>query len=222
MRDGIPEFGGRFVLREEAFVHGDFNARLLMPASPEELIDEAEFEIDERLPYWADLWPSARGLARWVLEEPDLPAKAIELGCGVGLPSLALLHQSVDVLATDYYLDALRFTEENARRNLLPPPRTLLLDWRDPPAELPRFPLILAADVLYEARNGDALLELLPALVAPGGRAVVADPDRTYLPEFLARAEDSGWTVTSLPERIEEAPAGNGLTTRVRLFSLHR
>ncbi|MDR0787292.1 MAG: methyltransferase [Gemmatimonadota bacterium] len=195
---------------------------LVLPAAPEELINEADFELDERLPYWADLWPSARALARWVLEEPDLPPTAVELGCGVGLPSLALLSREVETLATDYYGDALLFAGENARRNSLPPLRTLLLDWRDPPAELPRFPLVVAADVLYEARNGVALRGLLPGLVAPGGRVIIADPDRSCLPEFLSDAEGDGWRVTPLTERMEEAPAGHGLFTRVRLFELSR
>jgi hypothetical protein len=33
--------------------------QLLMPANADDLISEADFDRDERLPYWADLWPSA-------------------------------------------------------------------------------------------------------------------------------------------------------------------
>ena len=36
---------------------------LLHPRSADELISEDEFDVDERLPYWADIWPSARVLA---------------------------------------------------------------------------------------------------------------------------------------------------------------
>lgn len=214
------DFGGRFDLREEGFSHGEFRARLLLPASPEELIDETEFEADERLPYWAELWPSARALARWVLDEPDLPSAAIELGCGVGLPALALAWRGVEAVASDYYRDALLFAEENARHNAFPSPRTLLLDWREPLAKLPRYPLIVASDVLYEARNGPALLEIFSRLLAPEGRVIIADPDRTHLPVFLAAAETAGWKVSALPDRHEDAPAGNGQLTRIRLFTL--
>ena len=44
----------------------------------------------DRLPYWAVLWESARGLARWLIDRggwPGLPV--LELGCGLGLPGLA-------------------------------------------------------------------------------------------------------------------------------------
>ena len=38
--------------------------RLASPRSAEELINEADFARDERLPYWADVWPSAIAMAR--------------------------------------------------------------------------------------------------------------------------------------------------------------
>ena len=41
---------------------------LLHPASAEELIDEQAFERDERLPYWAELWPSSRIMAQHVFD----------------------------------------------------------------------------------------------------------------------------------------------------------
>src|SRR5690606_2403664 len=51
-----PDLGSRFSLRVESFSHADFSAELYLPLSSEELIDESDFEIDERLPYWAELW----------------------------------------------------------------------------------------------------------------------------------------------------------------------
>src|SRR5881392_4229957 len=50
----------RFRVDEAAVDVGDVRIVLLHPANPEDLIDEQEFERDERLPYWADLWPSAK------------------------------------------------------------------------------------------------------------------------------------------------------------------
>ena len=40
------------------------------PRDAELLIDEAAFNRDERLPYWADVWPSSIALARGVREMP--------------------------------------------------------------------------------------------------------------------------------------------------------
>ncbi|HEV2149480.1 MAG TPA: methyltransferase domain-containing protein [Longimicrobiaceae bacterium] len=213
------ELRRRFAVRTEPFVHGGLSLEILLPDAADELIDEAEFDVDERLPYWADLWPSARALARRLLDAPVPPGPVLELGCGVALPSLVLLSRGVDVLATDWYADALLFARANAERNGLPPLRTAPLDWREIPEELGRFPSVVAADVLYEMRNAETLALALRRLVAPGGSAVVADPGRVYRSAFVERMEGAGWRVEE--ERVREAadyaPAGS---QEIRLLTL--
>lgn len=180
----------RFVTRTEPFSHGAFRAEILLPRSADELIEEGTFDADERLPYWAELWPSARALARWLLDHPPT-GSVIELGAGIALPSLALRHLGLDPLATDWYPEALEFARTNAERNGLGPLRTRVLDWREVP-EVGRFDGVIAADVLYELRNSQALATVLPRLVAPGGRVLVADPGRNYLPGFRRKMEEAG------------------------------
>jgi predicted nicotinamide N-methyase len=219
---GAESLSGRFDVRTERFEHGGFSADLLLPSSPEALIDEAEFDADERMPYWAELWPSARAVAREILDTAELPERAIEVGCGVGLPSLALQHRGVEVVATDYYADALLFARHNAERNRLPPLRTRLLDWRHAPADLPPAPLVVAADVLYERRNVEALVAVLPKLVAPGGCLLLGDPGRAHLTRFTERLTATGWVSRSRAERLEPSPAGRGLRVTVRLLRFTR
>lgn len=195
-------------LRTESFSHADFTAEIVLPASAEELIDASEFNEDERLPYWADLWPSARALARHLLERGRPSGPALELGSGVALPSLALLSRGVAVLATDWYQEALEFARENAHRNGLPPLETRLLDWRSPPPGLGAFPLVLAADVAYEMRNVDALARLLPRVTAPEGEVLLADPGRVYLGELTGAMEAAGWAVAVVERREEPSELG--------------
>lgn len=186
----------RFELREETFSHGGFTAKVLLPSAADQLIDEAEFEADERLPYWAELWPSARALARDLIDEPPPAGRTIELGCGLALPSLVLSWRGIDVLATDYYADALEFARLNAARNAIAPPATRLLDWRRPEPSIGRFDLLLAADVLYERRNADSLAAVLSRLTSPGGTFRLADPGRRYREDFDALMLSTGWSVT--------------------------
>jgi len=213
------ELRRRFAVRTEPFAHDAFSVEVLLPLAADELIDEAEFERDERLPYWADLWPSARALARRLLDGPVPEGRVLELGAGVALPSLALLARGAEVVASDYYADALLFARANAERNGLPPLSTRLVDWRDVPAELGRFGTVIAADVLYERRNADLLAEVLPRVLAPGGTAVVADPGRVYRSVFVERMTAEGWEVEE--ERVRElhpaAPAGD---VEIRLLRL--
>jgi predicted nicotinamide N-methyase len=210
----------RFATRVEPFDHGSLSLDVLLPSAAEDLIDEAEFEADERLPYWAELWPSARALSRHLLEAPVPDVRVLEMGCGVALPSRALLARGADVLATDYYVEALRFAEANAERNGLPPLRTALLDWRRIPADFGRFELVVVADVMYERRNAAALAEALPRVVAAGGRVLLADPGRAYLGEFCARVEEVGWRVRDVAVREECSDPASGAVSRVRILEL--
>lgn len=207
--------------RSEHFEHRGNTVEIILPESSEALIDEDEFDADERLPYWAELWPAGRALARALLDDPPT-GRVIELGCGVGLPSLVLSRLGMDITATDYYQDALDYTLRNARHNGIDPPATRLLDWRDPPADLGRYELIVGADLLYEARNVDALAPLLAQLVAEHGTVLLTDPDRTQYEPFRERMRETGWTLEELPDRSELSPAGNGIEIRIRILRLSR
>jgi predicted nicotinamide N-methyase len=139
----------------------------------------------------------------------------LELGCGLAQPSLALAARGAAVVATDWYPEALEFARANALRNSVPPPETRVVDWRAPPADLGRYELVIAADLLYEKRNADALTALLPLVVTPGGRVLLADPGRVHAGEFRAAMERRGWTVESAGTR--EEPGAGGAAGRVRL-----
>ena len=101
------------------------------PANSDDLISEEDFVRDDRLPYWADIWPSSRALAARLLEENGTGRSLVELGCGSGLVSTAAASVGFDVVATDYYEDALLFARLNANRNAGRDIGTRLLDWRD-------------------------------------------------------------------------------------------
>ena len=157
---------------------------LLRPESPEALIDEEAFADDEFLPYWAELWPAARALA------DALPAvvglRVVELGCGLGLPSLVAAAKGAAVTATDWSEDAIVLLRDNAARNGLDL-HAEVRDWRESWAE--RFDLALAADVLYERRNVEPVLARLLGL-APS--ALVALAGRPYEEAFMRLVEASG------------------------------
>jgi len=184
-----------FAVVEETVAVGAHRFDILRPRSAEELIDEDEYAVDERLPYWADLWPSGRVLAEWVAARSIAGARVVELGSGLGIPSLVAAAGGASVLATDWYEPALGFVRLNARRLGLDVP-TMLVDWHAPCEELlsrAPFDLVVAADVLYETRNVAPLCELLPRLVAPNGEAIVADPRRPDARAFLDRLGELDW-----------------------------
>jgi predicted nicotinamide N-methyase len=183
--------------------------RLLRPRDSEALLDEDAFEREEYLPYWAELWPSSLALARAIAGRALRGARTLELGCGLGLPSIAAAIAGGRVLATDWAPDAVAMTAENAERNGVEL-ETLVCSWSEPEPLLAGAPwdLVLASDVLYEARNADVLLELLPRL---GTQVWLADPGRPPAARFLEEIERD-WDVEST--RAEEL--ANGAVFRLR------
>lgn len=178
---------------------GSMALSLVRPLNVEALLDEDAFAEDEFLPYWAELWPSGLALARHVGGLDLTDRTVLELGCGLGLPSLAAARRGAEVTATDWAEDALALLRRNAARNGVSL-RVVPLRW-DTPAALSgaTFDLVLAADVLYEERNTGPLLELLDATVTPTGEAIVADPGRRHAAGFLDEAARS-WQVETRAE----------------------
>jgi predicted nicotinamide N-methyase len=179
---------------------------LLRPRDAETLLSEEAFERDEFLPYWAELWPSATALARVVGARALRGARTLELGCGLGLVSLAAAAAGGRVTATDWAPDSITLLERNAARNGLQL-EGLCVDWTEPEAIVARAPwaLVLASDVLYEARNGVALLPLLPRLIDARGEIWLADPGRREAGPFLERAAEV-FTIDS--RTAKEIPQG--------------
>lgn len=165
------------------------------PRSADELISESDFERDERLPYWADVWPSSTALAGVVAALDGRGKRALELGCGLGLVTIGALRAGFDVLATDYYDDALLFARRNGASATGVEPRTRHVDWRAFPPDLGTFDLVLASDVLYEREYATLVANAIVASLAPGGVALVADPGRVALLSFVTACEQRGCTV---------------------------
>ena len=120
-------------LVEEVVAVDGRDLRLLRPRDSEALLDEEAFEREEFLPYWAELWPSSLALARAIAGRALRGARTLELGCGLGLPSIAAALAGGRVLATDWSADAVELTAANAERNGAGLD-TLVCSWTEPDA----------------------------------------------------------------------------------------
>jgi predicted nicotinamide N-methyase len=159
--------------------------RRLMPANAVELISEADFDRDVRRPYWADLWPSARILAEELAVMRLRGQRVLELGCGLGVVAIGAVLGGAEVTATDYYEDAPRFAQVNVAEATGARIATRMVNWVDMPRDLGKFDVVLASDVLYEHRYASLVANAIAATLARGGEAIVADPGRIALQEFL-------------------------------------
>jgi predicted nicotinamide N-methyase len=183
-------------LVEETVVLGEHELSILRPRDGEALLDEDAFATrDEYLPYWVELWPSGLALARAIHGRALRGARVLELGCGLALPSIAAALAGGRVLATDWSAHAVAVATENARRNGVELAADVV-SWYEPAEIVESGPwdLVLAADVLYEARNVPVLEDVLPQLIGDRGEVWMADPGRPAGEEFFVRAPER-WSI---------------------------
>jgi predicted nicotinamide N-methyase len=169
---------------------------LLRVADVDTLLDrlpKIQFRADERLPYWADLWPSSVALAHYLWEAVDLQGvEVLELGCGLGLVGIVASRKGGVVTLTDYEADALAFTRYNLLRNNCQQASVQHLDWHVP-AIRQTYELIIASDVLYERANFRPLLHLLQSALGPKGGFILAEPNRPVARDFFRLLRDHGF-----------------------------
>jgi len=167
---------------------------VLQPEESAELPDDGPTEWAPIAPYWSVLWRSGVALARELAGAELSGLKIVELGCGLGVPSLVAARRGAHVLATDESDEALELVERNARENGVTL-STARVDWGDAGELVVRgpFDVVLAADVLYERAAVAQLLKLLPQL-AP--EAWIADPGRPASEPFVEQAAER-WSLST-------------------------
>ena len=142
------------------------------------------------------------------------------------MTATAALAAGADLYVADYAPLSLAFCRLNALRNVERAPRPLAFNWREPLSEvlarlgsLPPFPIILAADILYERRDIAPVLALIDRLLAPGGQLWLTEPGRQTARGFLNALTAAGWRGT-----VEQfsGPWPGGQAARVRFHLLQR
>jgi predicted nicotinamide N-methyase len=159
---------------------------LLQPRDAAELPDDGGVEWAPMVPYWSVLWRSGIALGHELGRRSLDGLRIVELGCGMGVPSLVASRSGAKVLATDVSPEAIELLDSNAIRNSVAL-ETARVDWTSPDKLLSRAPfdLVLAADLLYDRDSVPHMLALLPRL-AP--RILLADPGRPPADAFLEAA----------------------------------
>jgi predicted nicotinamide N-methyase len=179
---------------------------LVLPAVWEQLRHE-EGGAGRPVPYWARPWPSGLALAAAVAGAPPAAgARVLELGCGLGAPSVVAARAGADVLATDGAPDAVAFAAHALALNEVEA-QVAIVDWAAHGEALVArgpFDVVLAADVLYTRANVETALRLWPRLLAPDGVLHLADPQRAGTRDFLAAARG---TFSVVSERREDGVA---------------
>ena len=188
---------------------GDVSITIETPPDLDALLDRAAQEAPQTvdgIPYYAILWPAARGLADYLWQERSTfnGAHVIELGCGLGLPSILAAKLGAIVHATDFHPDTGEWLLHNAQTNKVDLSYqqldwTIFLSGSKKGTTPACAPFIIGSDLLYESRHIPSLVCTIDALCAHDGQAIISDPGRDNLPTFVAAMERIGWKHELIP-----------------------
>lgn len=186
-------------------------------------MDDGDFDDDERLPYWAELWPASVLLGEWLIRKRGAISgmNCLDLGCGLGLTAMIASDVGARVTAFDYEFPPLYFARRNARANSVTQPLWVQMDWRNPAIKPESFDFIWGGDVLYEKRFFDPLERLFRYALKPGGKIWMAEPRREVSTPVWGKLESLGWK-TELPLTAKAACCGADMTVNIREITLDK
>lgn len=173
---------------------------------------------DDLSPMFGTLWASSKVLITKA-NAVDLEGVSIlELGCGLGLPSMVAARRGARVVATDQHPDAGALLERNLALNALSGRvRYAPLDWRRPETVAETFDRVWASDVLFSPELPRLVATMFAQFLKPHGVGWLTDPGRAWLPELVPEAERHG-----LHAEVDVEDDGSGTEAFVVSFSRRR
>lgn len=136
-------------------------------------------------PYWSQVWPSAIGLSLFLLQHTELLAgkKVLELGAGLGLPSIVAAAWAAGVLCTDKEPGAIEMVQRSAAFHRLQHLQAMVMDWRAP--DEIHADIVLLSDVNYETEHFQQLRQLIDQLTDRGITVILSTPQRLMAKDFI-------------------------------------
>lgn len=156
--------------------------------------DEQKDPFAEDLcPYFGILWAGSIGLAEYLGVHPEIVKNksVLELGCGLGLPSLVAAHLGGEVLATDFHPDVEEYFKRNCRHSSIHCDYQRM-NWREERNDSQKFDVVIGSDVLYESRHPGEVARGLMKFCKPEGTIILSDPGRNYLQQFVTAMNNEG------------------------------
>lgn len=168
--------------------------------TPDEQLDPF---AEDLCPYFGILWPAAEALAEYIAENASLVKNktVLELGCGLGLPSLVASHLGGQVLATDFHPDVEEYFLRNCRHSSVEC-EYQRLNWREENVSQ-KFDVVIGSDVLYESKHPREVALGLLRFVKDDGMIILSDPGRSYLQQFLTAMNDLGVTEEMYSKKVD-------------------
>ena len=139
-------------------------------------------------PYWAKVWASADTLVQFLREEPAWIQNKIvlEIGAGIGIPSLSIAAQTDKIVISDYAPDAVALLQKNIEHLKLNNASAACIDWNHISDDV-IADTILLSDTNYEPAVHENLTFLVEKFINKGSTILLATPNRLASNPFIER-----------------------------------
>jgi len=133
-------------------------------------------------PFWAFAWAGGQGLARYILDHPELVRgkRVLDFAAGSGLVSIAAMMagaQSAEAVDID------TFAIEAVRLNATVNGVKIDIRWANIIGQTGEWDIVLAGDICYDRDMVALVLPWLQDLQRSGMEVVIGDPGRAFLPK---------------------------------------
>ncbi len=168
-------------------------------------------------PYWAKVWPSAIALHNVLQTHPILirDKTVLELGAGIGLPSLIMASEAKTIQVSDYDLEAVELLRKNIAHLQLQNVQALQIDWNDLPENI-NPEVIILSDVNYDPIQFETLTKLIENFIHQGCAIILSTPQRIMASPFVLALSE--FIIADYLEMVDE----NGVTKEISILVLSK
>jgi predicted nicotinamide N-methyase len=168
-------------------------------------------------PYWAKVWPSAIALLDVLKANPHLIQNkhVLEIGAGIGLPSLMMAGITKSIQISDYDLEAVELLRKNIEHLELENAEALKLDWNTIPENM-QPDVVLLSDVNYDPTQFETLTKLIEKFILQGCTIILSTPQRIMASPFVLAL--STFIIADYVELVDE----NGVNQEISILVLSK
>jgi predicted nicotinamide N-methyase len=168
-------------------------------------------------PYWAKVWPSAIALVKVLQKHPSLirDKTVLELGAGIGLPSLLMANEAKTIQVSDYDSEAVELFRKNIAHLQLHNVQALQMDWNDLPENIDPEVIILS-DVNYDPTQFESLTKLIQKFIHQGCTIILSTPQRIIANPFVLALSE--FIIADYLAMVDE----NGVTKEISILVISK
>jgi ETFB lysine methyltransferase len=144
-------------------------------------------------PIFGNIWPSGLILAEIIGHEKLANLRILEIGCGLGIPSLMAQLRGADISACDLHPEAGVLMQHNTELNHLADIPFFTCNWDTAQLHMGCFDLIIGSDLLYEAQHPAQLAGFIQRHMASHGQVIMIDPGRKLHGKFTRHMQANGF-----------------------------